>query len=120
MGIARVIPQLRTTDLAGSIRFYTETVGFTLDFQYEDFYAGIRAGGQVFHLKLADEKIRRSTSWIGAVTSTSTESDDAAADAEGWPDVGSPSSRPCTRTPGGRASSSSGTIRAIPSTSVNR
>lgn len=56
MGIASVIPQLRTTDLAGSIRFYIEKVGFTLDFQYEDFYAGIRAGGQLFHLKLVDEK----------------------------------------------------------------
>jgi catechol 2,3-dioxygenase-like lactoylglutathione lyase family enzyme len=54
--VAGVIPQLRTTDLAGSIRFYTEKVGFTLEFQYEDFYAGIRAGRQVFHLKLADEK----------------------------------------------------------------
>ena len=114
MGIARVIPQLRTTDLAGSIRFYIEKVGFTLDFQYEDFYAGIRAGGQVFHLKLADEK-------IGAVTSTSTSRAAMPRPTRrGWPDAGSPSSRPCTRPPGGRASSSSGTIRAIPSTSVNR
>jgi hypothetical protein len=54
--VAGVIPQLRTTDLAGSIRFYTEKVGFTLEFQYEDFYAGIRAGSQIFHLKLAAEK----------------------------------------------------------------
>src|SRR4030095_3259610 len=50
--VAGVIPQLRTTDLAGSIRFYTEKVGFTLELQYEDFYAGIRAGSQLFHLKL--------------------------------------------------------------------
>src|SRR4030095_4464329 len=54
--VAGVIPPLRTADLAASIRFYTEKVGFTLEFQYEDFYAGIRAGRQVFHLKLADEK----------------------------------------------------------------
>jgi catechol 2,3-dioxygenase-like lactoylglutathione lyase family enzyme len=52
--ISRVIPQLRTTDLAGSIRFYTEKLGCTLEFQHEDFYAGIRAGEQVFHLKLVD------------------------------------------------------------------
>jgi ribosomal protein S18 acetylase RimI-like enzyme/catechol 2,3-dioxygenase-like lactoylglutathione lyase family enzyme len=54
MKISRVIPQLRTTDLAASIRFYTEQLGFTLDFQYEDFYAGIRAGTQLVHLKLVD------------------------------------------------------------------
>src|SRR5262245_5215485 len=56
MGILGVVAQLRTTDLAASIRFYTTVVGLTLEFQYEDFYAGIRAGHQVFHLKLVDEK----------------------------------------------------------------
>ncbi len=56
MHISNVIAQLRTTDLAESIRFYTQKIGFTLEFQYEDFYAGIRAGQQIFHLKLVDEK----------------------------------------------------------------
>ena len=56
MQISSAIAQLRTTDLAASIRFYTTKVGLTLEFQHEDFYAGIRAGGQVFHLKLVDEK----------------------------------------------------------------
>jgi catechol 2,3-dioxygenase-like lactoylglutathione lyase family enzyme len=51
-----VIAQLRTTNLAESIRFYTTKVGFTLEFLYSDFYAGIRAGDQLFHLKLVDEK----------------------------------------------------------------
>jgi catechol 2,3-dioxygenase-like lactoylglutathione lyase family enzyme len=55
MRISGVVPQLRTTDLAASIRFYTTRVGFTLEFQYQDFYAGIRAGSHVFHLKLVDE-----------------------------------------------------------------
>ena len=55
MKIASVIPQLRTTDLAASIRFYTDKLGFALEFQYQDFYAGIRAGSQVVHLKLVDE-----------------------------------------------------------------
>ena len=31
-------------------------MGLTLEFQYQDFYAGIRAGSQLFHLKLSDEK----------------------------------------------------------------
>jgi catechol 2,3-dioxygenase-like lactoylglutathione lyase family enzyme len=50
MTITSAICQLRTTDLAESIRFYTAVVGLTLEFQYEDFYAGIRAGHQLFHL----------------------------------------------------------------------
>lgn len=54
MKVREVIPQLRTTDLAGSIRFWTETVGLDLAFRYEDFYAVIRAGARLFHLKLAD------------------------------------------------------------------
>ena len=56
MQITGAIAQLRTTDLAGSIRFYTTQVGLKLDFEYRDFYAGIRAGNQVFHLKRVDEK----------------------------------------------------------------
>lgn len=56
MAITGIVPQLRTTDMASSIRFYTEKLGFTIDFNYEDFYAGIRAGGRVFHLKRVDEQ----------------------------------------------------------------
>src|SRR5437016_8847869 len=56
MQISSAISQLRTTDLAESIRFYTTKVGLTLEFQHQDFYAGIRAGAQLFHLKLVDEK----------------------------------------------------------------
>ena len=56
MAILGVIPQLRTTDLKSSIRFYTTKLGLKLEFEYQDFYAGIRAGNQIFHLKLVDEK----------------------------------------------------------------
>ena len=56
MRISSAIPQLRTTDLNASIRFYTRAVGLTLEFRHEDFYAAIRAGAQVFHLKLVDER----------------------------------------------------------------
>jgi catechol 2,3-dioxygenase-like lactoylglutathione lyase family enzyme len=55
MKITGIVPQLRTTDLASSIRFYTEKLGFTVEFNYQDFYTGIRAGSQIFHLKLVDE-----------------------------------------------------------------
>jgi Predicted enzyme related to lactoylglutathione lyase len=54
MQITHIIPQLRTTDLAASIAFYTKVLGFTLEFQYEDFYAGVRTGDYLLHLKLSD------------------------------------------------------------------
>src|SRR6201991_5052721 len=56
MRISSATAQLRTTDLAASIQFYTTKVGLTLEFQYQDFYAAIRAGDQLFHLKLVDER----------------------------------------------------------------
>src|SRR5688500_19570646 len=56
MAISGVITQLRTTDLKSSIRFYTTKLGLKLESEYQHFYAGIRAGNQVFHLKLVDEK----------------------------------------------------------------
>ena len=52
--IGSVIAQLRTTDLQGSIDFWTKAVGLELDFLHGDFYAGIRAGAGAFHLKLVD------------------------------------------------------------------
>ncbi len=56
MQISSAIAQLRTTNLAESIRFYATKVGLTVEFLHEDFYAGIRAGNQLFHLKLSDKK----------------------------------------------------------------
>ena len=56
MQISHIAAQLRTTDLESSIRFYTSLPGFTLAFQYQDFYAGIRVGDHPFHLKLVDTK----------------------------------------------------------------
>jgi catechol 2,3-dioxygenase-like lactoylglutathione lyase family enzyme len=49
-----VIAQLRTTDLGRSIRFYVDVLGFELAFVHGDFYAGLRAGGQMLHLKRVD------------------------------------------------------------------
>lgn len=56
MGIKTATAQLRTTDLDASIDFYTTKLGLTLEFRYEDFYAGLRAGDQTFHLKFACDK----------------------------------------------------------------
>jgi catechol 2,3-dioxygenase-like lactoylglutathione lyase family enzyme len=55
MRVRHVIPQLRTTNLVESIAFYTTRLGFTLDFVHEDFYASVRTGTHVVHLKLTDD-----------------------------------------------------------------
>ncbi|HXY19335.1 MAG TPA: VOC family protein [Gemmatimonadales bacterium] len=54
MAVLGAIPQLRTTDLERSIGFYVNKAGLRLDFRHSDFYAGIKAGDQSFHLKLVD------------------------------------------------------------------
>ena len=57
MMVSTVIAQLRTTNLKDSIHFYTAQLGFELDFEFSDFYAGIKvADGQFIHLKLVDDK----------------------------------------------------------------
>ena len=55
MKIKAIAPQLRTTNMASSIAFYTEKLGFEVAFRFEDLYAGIKAGEQTFHLKQVDE-----------------------------------------------------------------
>jgi catechol 2,3-dioxygenase-like lactoylglutathione lyase family enzyme len=54
MQVHAIAPQLRTTDLDRSIRFYTEQVGLELQFRHQDFYAGIRSATGCFHLKRVD------------------------------------------------------------------
>jgi catechol 2,3-dioxygenase-like lactoylglutathione lyase family enzyme len=56
MTIKGIIPQLRTTDIQASVQFYTDKLGFALEFIHQDFYAGVSAGGQIIHLKLVDER----------------------------------------------------------------
>lgn len=54
MNIQALVPQLRTTDLAGSVAFYTDKLGFDLAFTFGDFYAGVGLGDHLLHLKLVD------------------------------------------------------------------
>ncbi len=44
-------PQLLVVDIAASIAFYTNKIGFDLEFHYEDFYAGVSKNGHSIHLK---------------------------------------------------------------------
>ncbi len=55
--IKKMSPQLLVTDLENSILFYTEKLGFELEFRYEDFYAGITKDGCSIHLKCGNPSI---------------------------------------------------------------
>jgi len=55
MVVRSLSPQLRTRDLEATLVFYTEKLGFNLDFRHEDFYAGVSWGDAVIHFKLVDE-----------------------------------------------------------------
>ena len=49
--IKKMSPQLLVADINRSIEFYTKTIGFDLEFRYEDFYAGLIKDGHTIHLK---------------------------------------------------------------------
>lgn len=102
MKILRVVPQLRTTDLEDSVRFYTTRLNLTLDFRHQDFYAGITAGSQRFHLKRVDER----DPWIDQVAKEGHfhlyfETDDVAAMAERVRSAGIAMERELHETPWG-------------------
>lgn len=46
-------PQFLVDDLALSIEFYRDRLGFGVDFEYGGFYAGVSRGGARLHLKCA-------------------------------------------------------------------
>lgn len=50
--IKNMSPLFVVSDLEQSIDFYTQKLGFEIDFRYEDFYAGITRDGFSIHLKL--------------------------------------------------------------------
>ena len=44
MKIKSITPQIRTNDMASSVLFYTQALGCTVEFNYEDLYVGLRSG----------------------------------------------------------------------------
>ena len=50
--IKKMSPQLLVSDLDSSMEFYTEKLGFDVDFRYENFYSGVIKEGYSIHLKL--------------------------------------------------------------------
>ena len=51
--------QLPVEDLERSVEFFTQKLGFEIDFRYEDFYVGIVKEGYSIHLKLSDSPVKR-------------------------------------------------------------
>jgi catechol 2,3-dioxygenase-like lactoylglutathione lyase family enzyme len=121
MTIKGIAPQLRTRDMDSSISFYTEKLAFTVEFRYEDFYAGIRAGEQVFHLKSVCDK-DPSIDYVdeGGHLHLYFETEDVAAFAERIKANGVAIAKDLHETPWQTRESSSTTIRATPSISASR
>jgi|ERR1044072_2290420 catechol 2,3-dioxygenase-like lactoylglutathione lyase family enzyme len=61
--LINIAPVFLVTDLARSVRFYTEQLGFELEFSYEDFYASVRRDGCCIHLKCASPTPRDQTAF---------------------------------------------------------
>jgi catechol 2,3-dioxygenase-like lactoylglutathione lyase family enzyme len=55
--IKKMSPQFLVADLDRSIEFYTNQLGFDLDFRYEDFYSGVIKDGHSIHLKLGNPSV---------------------------------------------------------------
>jgi uncharacterized glyoxalase superfamily protein PhnB len=51
--ILAAAPQFLVDDLEDSLAFYQERLGFSRDFVYEDFYAGVSRDRALIHLKCA-------------------------------------------------------------------
>lgn len=47
-------PQLQVRDLARSLAWYRDVLGFEVEFEYEGFYAAVRRDGHTIHLKCGD------------------------------------------------------------------
>src|SRR5215213_1159183 len=52
--IKQMSPQLLVVDIDCAIEFYTKKLGFSVNFRYEDFYAGMIKDGYSIHLKLRE------------------------------------------------------------------
>lgn len=75
-----IVPQFLVDDLDAAIACYRDQLGFTLDFRYEAFYAGVSRDGFMIHLKcapktLADRAHRKENdhldAYIGVTDATS-------------------------------------------------
>jgi catechol 2,3-dioxygenase-like lactoylglutathione lyase family enzyme len=55
--IRKMSPQLLVADIERSLEFYTEKLGFEIEFRHEDFYAGVIKESFSIHLKSEDPSV---------------------------------------------------------------
>ena len=53
MSLRHIAPVFKVADLGRALAFHRDTLGFELEFRYEDFYAGVRRSGCHVHLRCA-------------------------------------------------------------------
>jgi len=58
MALRHIAPVFRVADLARSLAFYRDVLGFEFEFSYEDFYASVRRQGCHIHLQCAPPAAR--------------------------------------------------------------
>ena len=58
--IKKMSPQLLVVNLDRSVDFFTQKLGFAVDFRYEDFYVGILKDGCSIHLKQGHAPVEKS------------------------------------------------------------
>jgi catechol 2,3-dioxygenase-like lactoylglutathione lyase family enzyme len=55
MPIIAIVPQFLVDDLDRAVAYYRDRLGFSVDFTYDEFYAGISRDGCAIHLKEAEK-----------------------------------------------------------------
>ena len=73
--IQAIAPQFLVDDLDTAVAYYRDRLGFTVDFTYEAFYAGLSRDGATVHLKhapktVADREHRRAHEHLDAYIAT--------------------------------------------------
>lgn len=74
--IKQIAPQFLVDDLDKAVAYYTDQLGFDVDFVYASFYAGVSRDGAAIHLKCApkttsDRENRRSNEHLDAYVDVS-------------------------------------------------
>ncbi len=55
--LASIAPQFLVDDLSAAMAYYRDKLGFSLDFCYDSFYAGVSRDGCAIHLKCAPKTL---------------------------------------------------------------
>jgi catechol 2,3-dioxygenase-like lactoylglutathione lyase family enzyme len=61
--LSHIAPVFRVADLSRSLAFYRDQLGFTIEFVYESFYAGVCRDGCHIHLKCSPPQARDQTAF---------------------------------------------------------